>query len=252
MRENTLIIGNGEIGSSLAKVLQVNYRVTVLDKGETVSPFSPMIPSSYEVMHICFGYSPEFESEVKRYRALYSPKHTVIHSTVPVGTNTRLGTISSPVTGIHPRMEQSLLIFTKTIGGPDASQVADHFRRAGMKIRLFDKSETTELMKIYDTTFYGMCIEMTKEIKRVCDAYEVPFEAWTLATENYNDGYKMLGYPEYQRPNLVPIMKKIGGHCVSPNLELLDTPFTAFLKQLARVEQSIPVSSPHSKSLLGG
>ena len=61
-------------------------------------------------------------------------------------------------------------------------------------------------------------------------------DAWTKSMvwdgNNYNDGYEALGHPEYKRPNLLPMMKKIGGHCIRPNLEMEKTKFTEFIKEL--------------------
>ena len=95
-----------------------------------------------------------------------------------------------------------------------------------------DKSESTELMKMQSTTFYGLMIEFFKDMKKQCLKYDVPFELFTLWNMNYNEGYEKLGHPEYKKPLLVPIMKKIAGHCVKPNLDLIDTPFTKFMKEL--------------------
>ena len=87
-------------------------------------------------------------------------------------------------------------------------------------------------MKLLSTTHYGLEIEFVKEVKRLCSKYKVPFEAWTLWVENYNQGYEKLGFPEYKKPNLVPIMKRIGGHCVLPNCDLLDSKFADLIKKL--------------------
>ena len=223
---NALIIGAGEIGTALSKVLNIN----VVDKHiEENGKYGPGIGG---ILHICFPPSDEFVSEVKRYQKMYEPKYTIIHSTVPVGTSRKCNAMHSPVRGMHPNLESGLRTFTKFIGGEQASEVADHFRRAGMKVYLFDKPETTELMKIQSTTFYLACIEYVKETKRLCEKYDAPFEAWTLWTETYNDGFTKLGHPEYTRPNLVPIMKEPGGHCVLQNIELLESEFTKFLKTL--------------------
>jgi hypothetical protein len=218
-----IIIGSGEIGRSLYNVLQFYYDIElqdVHDYGKKVS-----------IMHICFPYSDKFCSEVERYQKIHCPDHTIIHSTVPAGTNAKLNSISSPVIGIHPHLELSLKTFIKYLGGENASEVADYFRRAGFRIYIFEKSYTPELMKIMDTTHYGMEIEYVKEVKRMCKKFNVPFEAWTLWVNNYNQGYKELGYPEYVKPNMVPIMKVIAGHCVLPNCDLLENDFTKFLKK---------------------
>jgi len=210
----TLIIGAGEIGSSLFEILSENYECDMIDKVENVD-------SAFEIIHICFPYSEKFVEYVKEYQTKYAPKYTVIHSTVPVGTSAKLKAIHSPVVGIHPHLFESLKIFSKFIGGPDASEVADYFRRAGIKVSIHDKAEITELMKIMSTTFYAMTIEFTKGIKRLCDNYKIPFEAWSIWTDNYNKGYKKLGYPEYSRPNLVPIMTGQHGHCTQSNSVML-------------------------------
>lgn len=224
----TLIVGAGEIGNSLFDVFNCEYDCIIIDKDNVTNGIT-IIP--FEIMHICFPYSDKFVDAVKEYQDKYKPKYTVIHSTVPVGTSDELGAVHSPAIGIHPHLGESLKTFTKFLGGKDASEVAQYFRRAGIKVYLTDFSDTTELMKIMSTTYYGMCIEYTKEVKRQCDEHMVPFEMWTIWTDNYNKGYQKLGYPDYTRPNLVPMMTKIGGHCVSQNLELLDSPFTEFLKE---------------------
>ena len=54
---------------------------------------------------------------------------------------------------------------------------------------------------------------------------------WTMWNENYNKGYEELEHEEYKRPNLLPIMGNIGGHCVIPNLDFLDSDFTKLIKK---------------------
>jgi hypothetical protein len=120
--------------------------------------------------------------------------------------------------------------FIKFLGGKDASLVADYFRRAGMKVYLVDNSESTELMKALCTTFYGLCVEYTKDVKKQCNKYKVPFELWTIWNNNYNEGYSKLDMREFLRPNLIPINKKIGGHCVIPNLDFINSDFTKLIK----------------------
>jgi hypothetical protein len=161
---------------------------------------------------------------------MYNTKYTVIHSTVKPGTSEILGAIYSPCIGIHPHLEESMKIFTKFLGGKDASDVAQYFRRAGIKVYLTDDSTPLELTKSLSTTYYGMCIEYTKEVKRQLDGYGGNFELWTLWNNNYNNGYKELGYPEYVRQNLIPMMGVTGGHCILPNLDFISSPFAKFIK----------------------
>lgn len=220
---NGIIIGNGEIGNSLGRVLGIKpfgRHDTTLLYDEPVS-----------IMNICFPYTDDFVDRVKKYQAMYRPSFTVVHSTVPVGTNRSLGSVSSPVIGIHPHLDEGIRTFTKFLGGEKASEVADYFRRKGLKVYIFDKSETSELMKILDTTFYGVCIEYTKDVKRQADKFGVPFEAWSIWTSNYNESYQKLGHPEFTRPNLTPILKPLGGHCVLPNAKMIDTKFTKLINE---------------------
>ncbi len=220
-----VIIGAGEIGTALDNILKQYYETFLTNERDFKM-------EGIEILHICFPYSDEFVSEVKRYQELYKPKYTVIHSTVPVGTSKGLNAIHSPVIGLHPFLEESIKTFTKYLGGKEAGDVADYFRKANIKVYITDKSETTELMKLLSTTKFGLDIEYTKEVKRLCDRYKVPYEAWTLWNDTYNKGYEKLGYPEYKRPQLIPIMKKIDGHCIIPNLDLLKSRFTTIIKKL--------------------
>jgi len=221
----TLIVGMGQVGRALYKVLEPHYLTCAW-------PDTSKWMRCSGIMHICFPYSEDFEGEVKSYQEKFLPKYTVIHSTVPVGTSRKLGAIHSPVRGLHPNLESGIRTFVKYLGGGQASEVADYFRRAGLRVYLTDKPETTELMKIWSTTWYAAEIEMTKQIKRDCDKNSVPFELWSLWAQSYNEGYGELGYPEYARPNLVPIMKPQGGHCTLGNLEFLDNWLTRILKGL--------------------
>ena len=214
----SLIIGQGEIGSSLHQVI-----------GGDITDNSNSNFSEYDLINICFPYSDSFETEVKKYQDRHKAKFTVIHSTVPVGTSSKLNAVHSPCLGIHPHLAESFKTFTKFLGGKNASFVADFFRRKGIKVYITDKSETTELMKIMDTTQYGIEIEFTKELKRLCNEFNVPFELWSTYVNNYNQGYEKLGYPEYKKYNLVPIKGKIQGHCVMQNAELIDSKFAKLL-----------------------
>lgn len=207
----------GEIGTALSKVL-AQYKPEFIDPNVG---YSSMLHSC-DIMHVCFPYSDKFVEQVEEYKASHSPKYVVIHSTVPMGTCEDLHAVHSPVRGIHPNLEEGIRTFVKFLGGPDASSVADYFRRAGLRVMLFDDSRTTEAMKLYDTTYYKVCIEFAQRVKRYCDEHALNFhEVYTLANETYNEGYTRLGHPEYIRPVLQPIMAPIAGHCVLPNEILL-------------------------------
>ena len=225
----TLIIGNGEVGTSLYRILKPYYPVTIKNKEK-------LKIKGIEILHICFPYSKDFIKKVREYQKEYKPKYTIIHSTVKVGTSRKLDAVHSPIIGIHPFLEKSLKTFIKFLGGEKAGEVADYFRRTGMRVYIVDKSETTELAKLSQTTQYALMIEYVKDLKRECDKYDVPFsEVYTLFSQNYNDGYQKLGYPEYKLPLLIPIMKPQRGHCTIPNCNFWDTEFTKLIKKLNKV-----------------
>jgi hypothetical protein len=216
-----LIVGHeGEVGSALYRIFSAAYPETVgVDRG----PLPSLGAEEVGVMHVAIPYSDQFAQQVKRYQEYFNPAHTVVHSTVPVGTCTPLGAVHSPIRGLHPDLEGGVRTFVKFLGGPGASAVADHFRRAGMRVALFDRAETTEAMKLFDTEYYRACIEFAHRVKRYCDANSLSFhEVYTLANQTYNEGYAKLGYPEYVRPVLQPIAGPIGGHCVVPNSKLIN------------------------------
>lgn len=236
MRETALIVGLGEVGMALLEVLAQAHDVYMEDEGKDGREWYCPLPAGepVDVMHVCVPYSDEFIPFVHRLRVHYGPAHTVVHSTVPVGTCNKLGVTHSPVMGRHPHLVDGLLSHTKFIGGPDAGPIAEHLRRAGLRCYVTDKPETTELVKLLSTLYYAVCVEFTKEVKRQCDELGTPFELWTLWTDAYNEGVIATGHPELVRPNLIPIMQTIGGHCLMPNLDLIESVFADFVRERNR------------------
>lgn len=77
-------------------------------------------------------------------------------------------------------------------------------------------TNTAEYAKILtDTTYYGWLINYAQLTKMICDAEKIDYdEMWTFAEEIH----QVLG----NRPKMYPGV--IGGHCVIPNLSLVDHP----------------------------
>ena len=83
-------------------------------------------------------------------------------------------------------------------------------------------SKTTELAKLFCTTYYGLCIAWHAEMKKICDKEGIDFEkAVTDFNNTYNEGYAKLGMQNVVRPVLYPPAGAIGGHCIVPNAEIL-------------------------------
>jgi hypothetical protein len=219
----TLIIGYGEIGKSLEKVLSKKYEVYVRDV-----ELIPDIQSAH-VMHVCFPYSKKFVREVKKYQKWYKPKYTIIHSTVPIGTSNKCNAYYSPVRGVHPHLEESLKTFVKYFA-PKNRYLKNYFTHVGIPIEEADKRETLEVMKLYCTTLYGLNVIAEKEIWTYCKKHDLDFDlVYTKCNQTYNEGYKKLGFPQYSKYVLNHSDGKIGGHCIIPNCYLLDTDIAKFI-----------------------
>jgi len=229
--EKTLILGAGEIGKSLGNVLCSAYDVTIKDK-ENESEAN--VEGKYTVMNVCYPYSKDFVKITKDYIKQYKPKLTIIHSTVPAGTTRKIGAVHSPVNGKHPNLAKSILTFIKFIGANnayDAYEAEKFLTGAGIKVGHFSSSETTELAKIMCTSYYGWNIIFMKEMVKLSEKYGVPFhEAYSTWNKAYNEGYSELGETQFTRPVLKPMKGKIGGHCVVPNANLVDSIITKQIK----------------------
>ena len=211
---SNLVIGIGQIGTAIQAVLRCDGHDPM--KGKEAK-------GHYDTIHVCIPYNKDFISEVEKYKKLFTPKHVVVHSTVPVGTCRKVGATHSPVRGVHPFLEPGVRKFVKYFGGGSPSVMTD-FQKSGITCVYTEKPETTELMKLVDTTAYGLNILIEKEIKRLCDANDVPFDmVYTHANMTYNHGYEKLGMPQFSKYVLKHMDGKVGGHCVGSNVDLFDS-----------------------------
>jgi hypothetical protein len=175
-----------------------------------------------DVIHICFPYNDEFEKYVSFYKQATRAEHVVIHSTVPVGTSKKLGAAHSPIRGVHPYLAESIKVFVKYFGGDGAVIVVKDFEEKGVTCKVLRDSDTCELLKLIDTTTYGLNILIEKEAARLCKKYDVPLESvYNDSNLTYNKGYNDLGMPEFSKYNIKHMDGKIGGHCIMQNAELL-------------------------------
>lgn len=225
-KPNIGILGYGEVGQAIAKFYK-NPQVKDLERDDGIN--------GVEILHICIPWSERFVKTVIKEIKKIKPKLTIIHSTVAPGTTKKvvlglpekLGkmVVHSPVRGDHPRLHKGLRTFVKYVGADNkkAGNLAKkHLDSLRIKTKVFYPSVTTEIGKLLDTTYYGVCIAWHGEMKKLCDKYGVDFEnAVTDFNRTYKDGYSRFGRPNVIRPILTPPKEGIGGHCVIPNADIL-------------------------------
>lgn len=215
-----LIIGAGEIGTALQEVLDCD-----------IHDIEPLDEKHYDIIHIAFPYNNSFIKQVKQYQERYTPVHTVIHSTVPVGTSKKLNAVHSPVTGVHPHLAESIKTFTKFVGGDNAEEVAEELRMYNIPAKPVEKSEETEAGKLYNLLTYGINILIEKEIYDYCKKRKLNYDVvYRQFVESYNKGYRDMGMNWAQMYQLEHKAGKIGGHCVTQNAPKLKTKLSKLLK----------------------
>lgn len=212
----TLIVGIGEVGSALAGVLERGQ--VVLRQDLEPRQFADPIG----VMHLCipYGSRSQFESTAVGYIERFNPQLTIVNSTVLPGTvraisrRTGAKVAYSPVRGKHSRMVQDLFHYTKMVAAPESETAAlaeQHFRKAGLSTRRLARVETLELAKLAETTYFGVLIAFAQELNRLADRVGA----------NYSEALEFFDEIEFlPRTRYFPGL--IGGHCVIPNIHLLE------------------------------
>ena len=212
-----LIIGMGEVGKALYAVLKDTHEIHTKDLDNA------KIPARVDVMHVCLRYSGDFKRIVDRYASECHPDIIDICTTVPPGTTERIyGACHSTTRGLHPNLETSLRTFVKHIGGEQAYELAKYYNEAGIKTKIHATAKTTEIAHILSNSVYGINVIFAQEMADLCRDYGVDYtEAVVAYNQTSNDGYLKLGHPSKMRMILTPPGKKIGGHCVTQNANLI-------------------------------
>ena len=234
MKEKIGILGFGEIGQAIAKFYK-KARIKDLNRDDGLE--------GVDVLHICIPYFKKFVKIVSKEIKKIKPKLVIIHSTVAPGTTKKIikktknkMIIHSPIRGIHPHLYQGIKTFVKYIGAENkkAGEMAKkHLNSLGIKTEAFYPAKTTELGKLFDTTYYALCVAWHGEMKEICDKEKVNFEkVATDFNKTYNEGYKKLKMNHVVRPVLKPPEKFIGGHCLIPNTEILKNNYKSLVFDL--------------------
>lgn len=215
-RSQVVVVGLGEVGKPLFELVSRRYDAVGVD----IAPPTRRL-DRVDVMHVCYPFEiADFVGETVRYIERLRPAVTIINSTVAVGTTRAVAersgaaVVHSPVRGKHARMLEELLHYTKFVGSSDAmagKAAAEHFASLGMSTRILSSSEATELAKLAETTYFGLMIAWAQQLERYCDGLGPDYDEVTAFFEEIKFFPPVKYFPGV-----------IGGHCVMPNLDILD------------------------------
>jgi len=241
MMKKDVVAGLGEIGLPILKILSKKEKIVGYDIDKKLMNEKKFLqlnefPTSF--LHIAIPVTTKFDSNVIQLYKKFKPDCIVIHSTVPPGTTERLQKrlaapiIYSATRGVHKRMIRDLKRYTKFFAisklAPKKQWAAKTFSKkmlnSGIKTKQMSKPETLELAKILcDTSYLGWLINYSQITNVIAKNFGVDYdEMWTFSDEIH----KILG----NRPKMYP--GYIGGHCVIPNLELINNKTLNLIKEM--------------------
>ena len=223
-----VILGMGEVGQTLFDLLVDRKFDCVgidLDDSKCKKYSENEVIKNPEYLHVCLpgeltGFTDivlDWIDKIKNIQVV------IIHSTVKPGTTKiiqeklSIPILFSPVRGVHKRFLNDIKKYTKFIsfdGIEIDPKIKTDLENRFKKIEWMSTTKTAELAKILvDTTYYGWLINYAQITKMICEKENVDFdEMWKFADEIHEN----LG----NRPKMFPGI--IGGHCVIPNLDLVE------------------------------
>ena len=222
-----IILGMGEVGETLFDLLSERNIDCVgidVDSSKCKNYTENSTIKNPEYLHVCLpGELKEFENVTLNWISKFEGlKGVLVHSTVKPGTTKNIQEKSktivlfSPVRGVHRRFLDDIKKYTKFISSDDKvdQEIKSDLEKRFQKIDWMSTTKTAELAKILvDTTYYGWLINYAQITKMICEKENIDFdEMWKFADEIHEN----LG----NRPKMFPGI--IGGHCVIPNLSLVE------------------------------
>ena len=223
-----IILGMGEVGETLFDLLVDRKFDCIgidLEDSKCKNYTENKIIENPQYLHVCIpGELEKFTDIVIEWiNKIKKIQVVVIHSTVKQGTTksvqerTSIPILFSPVRGVHRRFLDDIKKYTKFIsfdGTEINSKIKKDLENRFEKVDWMSTTKTAELAKILvDTTYYGWLINYAQITKMICEKENVDFdEMWKFADEIHEN----LG----NRPKMFPGI--IGGHCVIPNLNLVE------------------------------
>ena len=231
MKKKTVVAGIGEIGKPILNLISKEYLALAYDINPKLVNQSKI--KKYETtptlfLHICFPFNSKFNENVIFLSKKFNPECIVIHSTVSPYTTKKIQKklsipiIYSATRGVHKRMIKDLKRYTKFFAieknAPRKKWASIEYSKLMKKCKIATKKMsdpiTLELAKIVvDTTYYGWLINYAQLTNLIAKRHHIDYdEMWEFSDEIH----KFIG----NRPKMFPGF--IGGHCVIPNLALVD------------------------------
>ena len=226
-----IVVGIGEIGKPILKLLSKSNIVVGFDLNHDLMDerkFQKYKNLKTSFMHIAIPVTGKFINNILKLYKKFQPECIVIHSTIKPGTTEKLqGKLPIPVIysatrGVHKRMIYDLKRYTKFFvisanaprGKWASSRYVKMMKHCGIKTKKMTKPETLELAKIIcDTSYLGWLVNYAQLSNMIANEYGVNYDEMWSFTEEIQ---KFLG----NRPKMYPGI--IGGHCVLPNLDLIN------------------------------
>jgi UDP-N-acetyl-D-mannosaminuronate dehydrogenase len=230
-KKKQVVAGLGEIGIPILKLISTTYPTF----GYDINPklINKNLIKKYEslptiFLHICIPFNSQFIKNVILLSKKFKPECIVIHSTISPYTTKKIQNkltipvIYSATRGVHKRMLQDLKRYTKFFAleknAPRKNwaslQYSQLMKQCKVKTKKMSDPITLELAKIVvDTTYYGWLINYAQISNLIAKKHDVDYdEMWEFSDEINS----LIG----NRPKMFPGF--IGGHCVIPNLSLID------------------------------
>ena len=236
-----IVAGLGEIGLPILNLLSKNenaigYDLNKILMNEILFKKFQEFPTRF--LHIAIPVNKKFNFNVLNLNKKFQPECIVIHSTIRPGTTEQLQkklsvpVIFSATRGVHKRMLKDLQRYTKFFAisktAPKKNwaiaQYRTSMRKCKIKTQRMSKPETLELAKILcDTSYLGWLINYAQLTNMIAIQHNVDYdEMWKFSDEIH----EILG----NRPKMFPGF--IGGHCVIPNLDLMQNQTLDLIKNI--------------------
>jgi len=239
-----ILIGWGEVGRGLYELFSPYHQIDVYDTKKNIIIHNITNPNVLMIAIPYFLDNDDFISVVKGYQKEFNPGVTIIFSTVPIGTSSRLKSLHCPVEGRHPNMAEAMRTWTWWIGGED-EDAERFFHQAGLLYKVVQKPEYTEFMKLHSLTLYGLNIEFARYNKTVADKIGMSYSLLKQYDESIFDLCMEMakGNPERYKKYILeldPPTGKIGGHCILPGTDILNSQYPSlYLKEILKTNESL-------------